>query len=61
MYVAGIDARATYSVTGVVSKQGQLVAGPTRIKNADADQLTELLEPCHPDVPTPRSRSLVPP
>ena len=48
MFVAGIDAHATYSVTCVVSKQGQLVAGPTRIKNADADQLTELLEPYRP-------------
>ena len=44
MYVAGIDAHATYSVTCIVSKQGQLVSGPIRIKNAEADQLTELLE-----------------
>ena len=48
MFVAGIDAHATYSVTCVVSKQGQLVAGPTRIKNADADQLGELLGPYRP-------------
>jgi len=48
MFVAGIDAHATYSVTCVVSKQGQLVAGPTRIKNADADQLSELLGPYRP-------------
>ncbi len=48
MYVAGIDAHATYSVTCVVSKQGQLVSGPTRIKNADADQLSELLEAYRP-------------
>ena len=48
MFVAGIDAHATYSVTCVVSKQGQLVAGPTRIKNADADQLSELLEAYRP-------------
>ena len=48
MFVAGIDAHATYSVTCVVSKQGQLVAGPSWIKNADADQLSELLEPYRP-------------
>ena len=48
MFVAGVDAHATYSVTCVVSKQGQLVAGPTRIKNTDADQLSELLEPYRP-------------
>ncbi len=30
MFVAGIDAHATYSVTCVVSKEGQLVSGPTR-------------------------------
>ena len=32
MFVAGIDAHATYSVTCVVSKQGQLVADPTRLR-----------------------------
>ena len=48
MFVAGIDAHATYSVTCVVSKEGQLVSGPTRIKNADTDQLSELLEPYRP-------------
>ena len=48
MYVAGIDAHATYSVTCVVSKEGRLVSGPTRIKNADADQLSELLEAYRP-------------
>ena len=44
MFVAGIDAHATYSVIAIVSNAGQLVHGPVRIKNADADQLTELLE-----------------
>ena len=48
MFVAGIDPHARYSVTCVVSNQAQLVAGPARIKNADADQLTELLEPFGP-------------
>ena len=48
MFVAGIDAHATYSVTCVVSKEGQLVSGPTRIKNRDADELSELLERYRP-------------
>ena len=30
MFVAGIDAHATYSVIALVSKTGQLVAGPIR-------------------------------
>jgi hypothetical protein len=29
MFVAGIDAHATYSVIAIVSNRGQLVAGPT--------------------------------
>ena len=33
MFVAGIDAHATYSVIAIVSNTGQLVAGPIRIKN----------------------------
>ena len=48
MFVAGIDAHATYSVIAIVSNTGELVHGPIRIKNADADQLTELLEPFRP-------------
>ena len=48
MFVAGIDAHATYSVICVVSNGGELVHGPVRIKNAEADQLTELLEPFRP-------------
>ncbi len=30
MFVAGIDAHATYSVIAIVSNTGQLVAGPIR-------------------------------
>jgi len=48
MFVAGIDAHATYSVTCVVSNGGELVHGPVRIKNAEADQLTELLKQFRP-------------
>ena len=48
MFVAGIDDHATYSVIAIVSSTGQLVHGPVRIKNADADQLTELLKPFRP-------------
>jgi transposase len=48
MFVAGIDAHATYSVICVVSNGGELVHGPVRIKNAEADQLTELLEQFRP-------------
>jgi hypothetical protein len=53
MFVAGIDAHATYSVICVVSNGGQLVHGPVRIKNAEADRLTELLEPFRPRPPAP--------
>ncbi len=48
MFVAGIDAHATYSVIAIVSNAGQLVHGPVRIKNADADRLSDLLEPYRP-------------
>ncbi len=34
MFVAGIDAHATYSVIAIVSNTGQLVAGPIRIKKS---------------------------
>jgi transposase len=44
MSVAGIDAHATYSVATVVSKQGERLAGPTRIENRESDRLVELLE-----------------
>ena len=38
MFVAGIDAHATYSVIAIVSNPGQLVAGPIRTKNTQADR-----------------------
>ena len=38
MFVAGIDAHATYSVIAIVSNTGQLVHGPVRIKNKEADR-----------------------
>ena len=38
MFVAGIDAHATYSVMAVVSNTGQLVLGRTRIRNREADR-----------------------
>ena len=44
MFVAGIDAHATYSVIAIVSNTGQLVAGPIRIKNTQEDRLDDLLE-----------------
>jgi transposase len=44
MYVAGIDAHATYSVVTIVSKQGERVQAPTGIRNQDADRLIELLD-----------------
>ena len=44
MFVAGIDAHATYSVLAIVSNAGQLVHGPTRIKNKEAERLDELLK-----------------
>ncbi len=39
MFVAGIDAHATYSVIAIVSNTGQLVAGPIRILALDQHQL----------------------
>jgi len=44
MYVAGIDAHATYSVLTIVSNRGKRVQAPTRIPNDDAPRLLELLE-----------------
>ena len=43
MFVAGIDAHATYSVIAIVSNTGQLVPGPIRIKNTQEDRLDDLL------------------
>ena len=48
MFVAGIDAHATYSVIAIVSNTGQLVAGPIRIKNTQEDRLDDLLEQYRP-------------
>ena len=48
MFVAGIDAHATYSVIAIVSNTGQLVAGPIRIKNTQEDRLDDLLERYQP-------------
>ena len=41
MFVAGIDAHATYSVIAIVSNTGELVHKPVRIKNSEADRLDE--------------------
>ncbi len=43
MFVAGIDAHATYSVIAIVSNTGQLVAGPIRVNNSQEDRLNDLL------------------
>jgi len=48
MFVAGIDAHATYLVIAIVSNTGQLVAGPIRIKNTQEDRLDNLLQPYRP-------------
>lgn len=44
MNVAGIDAHATYLVVSIVSKQGELLAGSTRIENQKPERLLELLD-----------------
>ena len=48
MFVAGIDAHATYSVIAIVSKTGQLVQQPVRINNTDEERLHKLFEPYRP-------------
>jgi transposase len=48
MFVAGIDAHATYSVIAIVSNTGQLVQAPVRIKNTEEDRLNELFEKYRP-------------
>ncbi len=48
MYVAGIDAHATYSVIAIVSNTGELVEKPVRIKNSEADRMEDLLKPYRP-------------
>ena len=44
MYVAGIDAHATYVVVAIVSNDGVLVQKPLRIRNTESSRLVELLE-----------------
>ncbi len=41
MFVAGIDAHATYSVIAIVSNAGQLVTGPIRINKTQEDRLQD--------------------
>ncbi len=48
MFVAGIDAHATYSVIAIVSNTGQLVSVPIRIKNTQEDRLDDLLRQYRP-------------
>jgi len=48
MYVAGIDAHATYLVVAIVSKTGELEQAPVRIANRDGSRLLELLERFRP-------------
>ena len=48
MYVAGIDAHATYSVIAIVSNTGQVVQTPVRIKNTESDRFDELLDQYRP-------------
>ncbi len=48
MFVAGIDAHATYSVIAIVSNTGQVVQTPIRIKNTESDRFDELLKPYRP-------------
>ena len=55
MFVAGIDAHATYSVIAIVSNAGELVHKPVRIKNSEAGRIDELLrrQPAHKRVAHP--------
>jgi transposase len=48
MYIAGIDAHATYLVVAIVSKEGELVQKATRIANREASSLLELFESFRP-------------
>ena len=48
MFVAGIDAHATYSVIAIVSNTGQLVQEPVRINNTDEERFHKLFEPYRP-------------
>jgi transposase len=48
MFVAGIDAHATYLVVAIVSNDGALVQKPLRIRNRESSRLVELLEAYSP-------------
>jgi len=48
MYVAGIDAHATYLMVAVVSNDGAIVQKPIRISNGEQARLIELLERYQP-------------
>ena len=48
MFVAGIDAHATYVVVAIVSNDGVLVQKPLRIRNAESSRLVHLLEAYSP-------------
>ena len=41
--VAGLDAHSTYVVVTIVSNDGEVLAGPKRIGNEEADRLEALL------------------
>ena len=41
--VAGLDAHSTYVVVTIVSNDGEVLAGPKRIANEEADRLEALL------------------
>ena len=58
MFVAGIDAHATYSVIAIVSKTGELVHKPVRIKNSDVDHSMRFSnQASEPPPPATRRRS----
>lgn len=48
MFVAGIDAHATYLVVAIVGNDGALVHKPVRIRNTESARLVELLEAYRP-------------
>lgn len=48
MYVAGIDAHATYLVVAIVSNDGALVHKPCRVRNTEPERLVELLSAYRP-------------
>lgn len=48
MFVAGIDAHATYLVVAIVSNDGALVRKPHRVRNDEPERLVELLKAYRP-------------